>query len=41
MFYLKRCNRILIDGYKEIFTNKDKQRIMEQNDALARRESVY
>ena len=33
---LKRCNRILIDGYKEIFTNKDKQRIMEQNDALAR-----
>lgn len=33
---LKRCNRILIDGYKEILTNKDKERIMAQNDALAR-----
>ena len=32
---LERCNRILIDGYKEILSPKDKQRIKEQNDALA------
>lgn len=32
---LKCCDRILVDGYKEILTNKEKQRIMEQNDSLA------
>lgn len=32
---LKRCNRILVDGYKEILTSQEKQRIMEQNNALA------
>lgn len=32
---LNRCKTILNDGYKEILTNQDKKKILEQNDFLA------
>ena len=32
---LNRCKTILNDGYKEILTNRDKKKILEQNDFLA------
>ncbi|MFR2501473.1 MAG: hypothetical protein ACLS85_03150 [Coprobacillus cateniformis] len=38
---LKRCNRILIDGYKEIFTNKDKRVLWNKMMLWRARESVY
>lgn len=33
---LKRCNRILIDGYKEILSQPERNRILNQNDEFAR-----
>lgn len=32
---LKRCNRILIDGYKEILSSQDRKRILKQNEQFA------
>ncbi|WP_455683252.1 cation-translocating P-type ATPase [Thomasclavelia sp.] len=33
---LKRCNRILIDGYKEILSEYERKRILHQNEKFAR-----
>lgn len=33
---LKRCNRILIDGYKEILSQPERNRILNQNNEFAR-----